>query len=388
VTRFALLIFFLPTLALSQATFTTTGNWDNASNWTGSNIGDDVNENVTINNNRTAFIQTGFSYTIGNLSFGNSSGLTIDAAATLNVGDASNPRNLTANNSATITVTGTLIIWGDLVVNNSLTWNITGSVIIKGNIIMNNGASLSVSGNLTVDGNFTGGANTNVTITGGGGVSVGGIVDVGNNSNLTGPPGSFTAGGCAQGSGSSFCNNGVLPIELLYFNAVRAGTEIKITWATSKEEGFDYFVVQHSKNGEQYQDIGSLNGAGYNTASRIDYTFVHDQPLLGSNYYRLKAVDLDGTFEYFGPVVVIFDGPRSVSVYPNPVTEGYLNLGLNFNPGENARIVIMNSFGVSVVNYTNVGIHTRIELPTLSAGVYFVKFQSSGWNETRRFIVQ
>ncbi len=351
-------------------------------------IGDDVNENVTINNNRTAFIQTGFSYTIGNLSFGNSSGLTIDAAATLNVGDASNPRNLTANNTATITVTGTLIIWGDLVVNNSLSWNITGTVIIKGNVIMNNGASISVSGNLSVDGDFIGGNNTDVTITGGGGVSVGGTVDVGNNSNLTGPPGSFTAGGCSQGGGSSFCNNGVLPIELLYFNASSIESEINVTWGTSKEENFDYFIVQQSKNGEEYVDLGSVLGAGYNTASRIDYTFVHDQPLLGSNYYRLKAVDLDGTFEYFGPVVVSFDGLRNVSVYPNPVTEDYLNLELNFNPGENARIVIMNSFGVSVANYTNVGIHTRIELPTLSAGVYFVKFQSAGLNETRRFIVQ
>lgn len=373
-----------------QATFTTTGNWDNASNWSGSNIGDDISENVTINANRTAFIQTGFHYTIGNLTFGNNAGLTINSGGSLNVGNSSNTRNVNVNNNGTITVAGTLIIWGNLIVDNNLTLNITGTMIVKGNIIMNNNASLSVSGNLTVDGNFVGGNNTNVTITGSGGVSVGGTVSVGNNSNLTGPAGSFTvAGGCTQGGGSNFCTSSTLPVRLLFFSAALEQGVVTLAWATEKEENFEYFQIEKASHDFQFFPIGQIQGAGYNTSSRVDYIFLDDKPFAGINYYRLKAIDFDGMFEYFQVVSVNNEVSPSVQIYPNPVTDNILRFEINFNPAPGDRVIITDVSGrqKSQLNDLGKGVN-EYKLDGFMPGLYLFQYRSHAFNKIIRLLVQ
>ncbi len=277
---FTCLIVFCSTYAVfSQATFTTTGSWNTAGNWSGSNIGDDISEDVTINNNRAALINNGFNYTIGNLSFGNSGGLTINTTGILNVGASGTPKNLTAGNGASLTVTGTLIIWGNLIVINNLSLNVTGTLIVKGNIEMVNGASISVTGSVDVDGDFIAGNNATVSISGGGSVNVDGDISVGSNANLTGPPGSFTVGGgCTQGSGS-FCNSGTLPVELLFFKAMATTSQIKLSWATASELNADYFQIEKSSDGLTYETLLQVSAQG-NSTSRVDYGLMMKNPRL------------------------------------------------------------------------------------------------------------
>ncbi|GIV36898.1 MAG: hypothetical protein KatS3mg032_1277 [Cyclobacteriaceae bacterium] len=376
--------------ALSQATFTSTGNWDNAANWSGSNIGDNVNENVTINANQVANIRSGFTYTIGNLTFGNNAGLTINNGGTLNVGDASNTRNVTANNNNSITVAGTLVIWGDLIVNNNLSLTITGTMIVKGNIVMNNNASLSVSGSLTVEGNFNANNNTNVTITGSGGISVGGTVSVGNNSNLTGPDGSFTvAGGCTQGSGSNFCTSSTLPVRLLFFQATTEGNAIVLSWATEKEEGFDYFDLEKASSDFVFTPIARIRGAGYDIFSRRDYMHVDAHPYAGTNYYRLKAVDLDGSFEYFRVVSARYETEPSVEIYPNPVTGNRISYRVDFNPSPGDKVMLMDLHGRPAAELVPArpGINEHV-IEGLNPGIYIFHYAGQGFRKSLKVIVQ
>lgn len=384
--------------AFGQAVFTNSGDWDNPASWTAGEIGDDVNENVTFSNNTDGTIRSGFSYTIGNMSIGNSSSLTISAVGELNIGDASNPRNLTANNANFISVTGTLIIWGDLVVNNSLDFFILGTVIIKGNLVMMNNTTLAVSGNLTVDGDFTGGTNTDVSITGGGGIAVGGIVDVDNNSDLTcvDPPapgdqcaGAFTAGGgCTAGSPPTFCGTGVLPIRLLYFTAALENDQAVLRWATDMEENFDHFEVQRSiSNGLNFETISEVQGAGYNTVTLQEYHYIDPNPQIGINYYRLKAVDLDGTFEYAGVAAVIYNGVKKFEVYPNPASAEQISFVTNFSPSEEDRIVLISSTGKLILDKPVSGMHDRTIKESLQSGIYFLRYTSRDYVRTIRVAV-
>jgi hypothetical protein len=376
--------------AFAQAVFTTTGDWHVASNWLGNNIGDDINEDVTISANRTAFIVSGFSYTIGNLTFNNNAGLTVNTGGTLNVGDALNSRNATVNNNASITVAGTLIIWGDLVVNNNLSLNITGIMIVKGNIVMGNNASLSVSGNLEVDGNFVGGNNTNVTITGGGGVLVRGTVTVGNNSNLTGPPGSFvTLGGCTQGGGSTFCNSGALPVKLLFFTAALEGKAATLSWATEKEEYFDYFEIEKAASDFTFTPIARVPGAGYNVYAIRNYVYVDNAPYPGINYYRLKAVDLDGSYQYFHVVSVHHLAEASFGVYPNPVTAQLLRYRIDFTPSPADRLRLTDLHGRTMLEFPVPGAGVNEQhLEGVLPGVYLLHYCGQGLRKTIRIVVQ
>lgn len=384
--------------AFGQATLNTSGDWDNAGNWDSGNIGDDVTEDVFFDNNTDGTIRPGFDYTIGNLNLGNLCTLTINAAGSLNVGDASNPRNLISNNAADITVTGTLIVWGDLVVNNTLDFTITGTVIIKGNLVMLNGANLSVSGNLTVDGNFTGGINTDVTITNGGGIAVGGTVNVGANSDLVcvdpDPPsgnqciGAFTIGVGPCTGPPSFCGTGVLPIRLLYFTATLENDQSILHWATDKEENFDHFEVQRSIfNSLNFETIGEVQGAGYNTITLQEYHYIDQAPQIGINYYRLKAVDLDGTFEYAGIAAVIYNGVKKFEVYPNPASAEQISFVTNFSPSEEDRIILISSTGKLMLDKPVSGIHDRTIKESLPSGTYFIRYTSQDYVKTIRLVV-
>jgi hypothetical protein len=384
---FWVLIFQLCSLAVfSQATFTTTGSWDNTVNWSGANIGDLVTENVTINNNRSALINNGFNYTIGNLTIGNNSGLTINTTGVLNVGNSTNSRNLTATNGAAITVTGTLIIWGDLIVVNNLSLNVSGTLIVKGNIQMNNGASISVTGSVDVDGDFIAGNIASVSISGGGSVNVDGTVTIGQNGNLTGPPGSFTAGGCGQGSGSNFCNGGVLPVDLLYFRAEPQTDRVKLVWETASELNADYFEVEKSSDGLTYEFVARLQAVG-NSSSRILYQVNDEKPQFGKSYYRLKQADVDGTIVIFNVVLVDFDGSRNASLYPNPIQNGTnLSLELNFNPQLPLEVIVYDLSGK--VQYQTILRTHAAEWPVnLKAGLYVMRVASPEYQGTMRFSV-
>lgn len=382
-----LIIFCAVQSGFSQAVFNNTGGWETAGNWLGSNIGDDITEDVTINASKVALLNNGFSYTIGNVNFGNSAGLTINTTGSLDVGAFGNPKNLTANNNAALTVSGTLIIWGDLIVNNSLSLNVSGTLIIKGNIIMNDLASLSVTGSIQVDQDFTGGDNTNVTISGGGGIDVVGNVSVGINSNLTGPPGSFRAGGCAQGGGSNFCNGGVLPVDLLFFRAKASLSDVTLSWATASELNSDNFVVEKSDNGLEYKTLAKVNAQG-TSVSRVDYEIFDEKPTIGKAYYRLKETDLDGRQTVYEVVLIEFTGLRITSVYPNPVDNGNeINLEFNFTPAYPLQVSLYDLSGKSLERFQMNSNLASMPI-RLSPGMYVVKVSSPEYSSVSKFLVR
>lgn len=110
-----------------------------------------------------------------------------------------------------------------------------------------------------------------------------------------------------------------LPIELISFTAVDEGATVRTEWSTAVEVNNDHFEVERSQDGVMFEAIGSVEGAG-NSQSTNHYSFLDEQPLGGTSYYRLKQVDTDGTFTY-GPVaaVVRSNSIADLKIWPNPV---------------------------------------------------------------------
>lgn len=136
---------------------------------------------------------------------------------------------------------------------------------------------------------------------------------------LTGPE-SLCDGGCPPS---------MLPIELLYFNAVLNGDEVDLSWVTKTEIDNDYFTIERSLNGEEWQAIYEVDGAG-NSSNEIEYYEVDRDPFFGKSYYRLKQTDFNGEFSY-SPIVSVYQGGgQGMILYPNPVVSGD-NLSLDFN---------------------------------------------------------
>jgi len=351
------------------ATMNSSGNWDDAARWASSNIGDAVTETITISNNTNPTVQSGFSYTVGNTTLNQNNTLTV--AGTLNIGDASNSRSLTTNNNANVTVSGTLIIWGDVIVNNNINWTISGTVIIKGNLVMNNNANVTVSGNLTINGDFTGSNNTNVTVSGS--IDVDGDLNIGNGSNLNGCPGCFQIGGTCTGP-ASFCGSGTLPVTLTEFSASQNSQGIMLSWTTTFEKDFDYFLVERANQDLEFLPITKVEGKG-NLNKVTVYNYLDRFPAHGKNYYRLKSVDLDGSFEYSNVVIAEWDGKSGgVIIYPNPITNHAFTLALNDAVSVPTSLILCDTRGYVVYEALLDASTTLINLPeTLSNGVYVAK---------------
>ena len=116
----------------------------------------------------------------------------------------------------------------------------------------------------------------------------------------------------------------ILPVELGDFTAeINSLGKVDLEWNTFSEVNNDYFEIEHSNNGKQFTKIGSQSGNGTSTEEQY-YLFTHSSPSQGLNYYRLKQVDLDGSYDYSDVVSVNMIAPifqADWNVYPNPASD-------------------------------------------------------------------
>ncbi len=175
-------------------------------------------------------------------------------------------------------------------------------------------------------------------------------------------------------------NASSLPVELVNFSSQVLDNEVVVlTWETASEMNNDYFIVEHSTDGSDYTPVGHLAGNGTSFESQY-YTYEHDEPYFGENYYRLKQVDVDGQFEYSKTVTAIIKMEEAkINVYPNPVEA---SRGINIRwigdfGKEKTQLIITNSAGNQVF-LTELDVrHQResfVDLSTLglNAGVYYL----------------
>ena len=114
-----------------------------------------------------------------------------------------------------------------------------------------------------------------------------------------------------------------LPVKLTTFNAEKDNGIARLSWTTASETNSRGFSVERSNDGSNWETIlftasKSENG---NSTMQLNYAASDDAPLKGTNYYRLKLMDLDGQYSLSQVRVLNFEQENMVSVYPNPATD-------------------------------------------------------------------
>ena len=115
-----------------------------------------------------------------------------------------------------------------------------------------------------------------------------------------------------------------LPIELLSFNAkVLENETVRINWATASEENNAFFTVERSSNGQIFEPITIMEGAGISEQVQY-YQYIDNQPLEGYSFYRLKQTDISGESSYSEVQSVFLHKSNQAEflLYPNPVMKG------------------------------------------------------------------
>ncbi|GGM78223.1 hypothetical protein GCM10010967_07370 [Dyadobacter beijingensis] len=131
-----------------------------------------------------------------------------------------------------------------------------------------------------------------------------------------------------------------LPVTLISFNGVKEENSALLTWATSEETNSDRFDIQHSTDGKTWAVVGTQVSGGESIVKR-NYSFRHDEPVDGQNFYRLKMIDRDETFAYSRIVNLRFGSEVLTTLYPNPVSDHMKITTTNWNQVKQVRIYDM-----------------------------------------------
>ena len=119
----------------------------------------------------------------------------------------------------------------------------------------------------------------------------------------------------------------ILPVELIDFKAVsNQFNEVELTWSTYSEQNSDYYLLQKSQDGINFETFATVDGAGFSSRT-INYFQVDDTPFSGINYYKLVQVDYDGEQHHIKTIAIHFQ-PNLIDmfIYPNPTNGNIVNI--------------------------------------------------------------
>ncbi len=324
-----------PSFKCSAATLTSNGtgggDWDVAASWDSTNTPDDMSAGDTL------VIQLGDTITInGNASF-----------------------------------TGVLQIYGVLILDNARLNLGTGSVVqlAAGSdiIALNNGQNEYIS--IGSPSNRISSSFINDSLV--------------KPNQLTGD--NISSGGCAV---TLDCDDDPLPVKVTYFRALEEVESIRLEWATSFEENFDYFTVERSSDGYTYHEYAIIYSRTVLSSITKSYEYTDEMPFPGLSYYRLKATDLDGSYAYHGVVSANLENMEpDVLIYPNPSIQDQISV--SFNGLRKSEYRILEITGKVVEKGILVpGINEIIIPPSVNSSIYFLQVDGSGASIVKKFVIR
>lgn len=168
-----------------------------------------------------------------------------------------------------------------------------------------------------------------------------------------------------------------LPVELAAFEAYAKQKHNLLKWTTATERNNAYFGIQRSANGQDFTEIGRVNGNGTSTNTN-DYQFTDDEPLSSLNYYRLQQVDIDGKSSFSDIVGVVRADAETLEVVsfgPNP-NNGEMEVTVLNEQNGNIDYVITDINGKALTQNRVIvteGLNTfEVNITDFPAGVYFI----------------
>lgn len=182
-----------------------------------------------------------------------------------------------------------------------------------------------------------------------------------------------------------------LPLELLSFSGLANQKEVNLFWTTMNESGTANFDIERSDNAFHFDKIGSIPAKVQN-ANTNSYTFTDGDAQPGMNYYRLKMIDLDGSFTYSKQISIVLKREvAAISLFPNPASTE-LTLQFESATKEELSVMIYNAMGQTLLHQDflpEAGFNQiKLDVSSLSQGLYFMEIRQGEMAEKVKFAVE
>jgi len=176
-------------------------------------------------------------------------------------------------------------------------------------------------------------------------------------------------------------NSQALPVELLSFNGDCNEGQVHLSWQTATEHNSDYFEVEKSRDGMNWQVLTTVNAAG-NSTQLLNYEAIDANAMEVNNYYRLIQVDIDGTKEIVNVTNIRCDRRMNsyFTAYPNPSTGSFQVILNDKNLVGSGILSVKDTKGSELLNRKievkpGINIFSVTDL-NLAPGVYYIQLMN------------
>ncbi|MDH3649019.1 MAG: PQQ-dependent sugar dehydrogenase [Saprospiraceae bacterium] len=170
---------------------------------------------------------------------------------------------------------------------------------------------------------------------------------------------------------------GLLPVEILSVHIKRQGKRVELAWETGLEVNASHFEIERKIDDGSFVQIGIVPASGEGGSHHYDFK----DPILasGKHLYRLKAIDLDGSFSYSMIVQIAIENIDDLLIIPNPARDLIqIRIPQKFEQG---NLVITNLSGAllhsqAIVSSEMSSTGLEVDVTTFDRGVVLVQFSS------------
>jgi hypothetical protein len=187
---------------------------------------------------------------------------------------------------------------------------------------------------------------------------------------------------------------GILPVELTSFTASVSNNVVNLRWATATELNNTGFQVERSAENSGWTKIGYVSGNG-NSNSNKSYSYTDNTISKSGKYnYRLKQIDVNGSYKYYTASEVNFVAPSVFTLnqnYPNPFNPSTI-ISYSIPNASNVKLLVYNAIGqvVSVLENGSkeAGIYNvSFNASDLPSGLYFYQIEAGQFSQTRKMML-
>ena len=188
----------------------------------------------------------------------------------------------------------------------------------------------------------------------------------------------------------------VPPMRFITITAVREkNSTATVTWYTENENNVNYYIIESSKDGVNFTEIGKQMPTANNNGNPY-YSYIHTTPIDGNNWYRVKAEAITGASKYSEIAktdVKEKEVPTAITLFPNPIIDGKVHVSFTSVPAGKYQLSVNNMEGQSIYNETlqiqTNNLKKTIRLSNVAAGNYLLIIKDEkGISKKISFIVK
>ncbi len=171
----------------------------------------------------------------------------------------------------------------------------------------------------------------------------------------------------------------VLPLTLTSLSAKATATGNQINWTSASSINVKNITVERSGADNTFAPIATLPA----TATQ----YVDNNPLAGDNYYRLSSTDNDGSTNTYEKIALVKGLVQEATFYPNPVSNGVLNIVAGADALKSINIINLNGSKVASAQAINNPKNIVINTNDLAKGVYLLQIIGAKTTTIKKIMV-